>query len=110
MPDLATPILDVFLDNTFLPASRPIAEFQVEQVVIAHCMEAGVDGPFFAKADFVDRSFHVVVNAVTRHPAESDEGTGVRIEQHLVTLGVVSNQVKCPACSELHMCHFEAPA
>nr|WP_174387223.1 hypothetical protein [Burkholderia metallica] len=65
-----------FSRRLLFPASGEIAERRFELVVIAHCMEAGVDSPFFAGANFVDHSFHVVVNAATYHSAERDEGAG----------------------------------
>ena len=44
LPDLPAPVLDVLLDNAFLPARRPGCRTRVEQVVAAHGVEAGVDG------------------------------------------------------------------
>ena len=70
LPDLPAPVLDVLLDNAFLPAGGPVAELGVEQVVAAHGVEAGVDGALFAMPDLVDGGLHVVVDAAPGNPAE----------------------------------------
>ncbi|CAG9197806.1 hypothetical protein BVI434_1420001 [Burkholderia vietnamiensis] len=86
MPDLTSPVLNVLLDDAFLPACGPVAEFRLEQVVTAHRFEARVDRTLLAAANLVHRGLHVVVDAAPRHAAERGECAGVRIEQHLVTL------------------------
>jgi hypothetical protein len=107
VPDLAAPVLHVLLNDALLPAGGTVAEFRLEQVMAAHCLEAGVDRALLA-ADLVHGGLHVVVDAAARHAAERGECAGVRIEQHLVTLGRIGDQPERPAGIELDVGDLQA--
>ena len=79
-PNAPPAVLDIFLDDTFLPAGRHIAEVGIKQIVGAHHGKARIDDASLALVDFVDRGLHVVVNAAPGNAAQGCEGARVGIE------------------------------
>ena len=69
----------------------------------AHDRETGVDHPVLAATDAIHGGFHVVVDTPARHTAESNEGLGMGVKQHLMRLGRVRHQPEGPAGTELQV-------
>jgi hypothetical protein len=109
-PDLPAPVLNVLLDDTLLPARRPVAELGLKEIVRAHRLEARVHRALLPPAHAVHRRLHVVVDASARNPAEGAKGRGVRIEEHLVALAWIGHQPERPARRQLHVRKLQAPA
>ncbi|SAK79557.1 curlin minor subunit CsgB [Caballeronia glebae] len=42
VPNLSTPVLNVLLNDAFLPAGRSVAEFRLEEIVAAHCVDSSL--------------------------------------------------------------------
>src|SRR6185437_11807317 len=61
VPNLSAPVLDVLLNDAFLPAGRTVAELRLEQVVAAHRMEARVDSSLLTRPNLIDGGLHVVI-------------------------------------------------
>ena len=103
LPKPQPTILDVLLDDAFLPAAGDIAEVRVEQVVGGHRREARIDDAGFALLHLVDRRLHVVVDAAPGNAAQGGKRAGVRIEQHFVALRWVGLNHESPTGAELQM-------
>ena len=86
LPEAAPTVLNVLLDDAFLPAGGDVAEVRIEQVVRGHRRKALIDDPRLALLDLVHRGLHVVVDATTRNAAQGGEGSRVGVEQHFVAL------------------------
>jgi len=68
IPDAAAHILDILLNNTFLPARSHIAEIRIEQVMCRHGKETRIDHTPVAFGHLVHGGLHVVVNAAGTPP------------------------------------------
>jgi len=92
-----------FFSTTPFSHAGDVAEVSVKQAVRTHDGKAGVDDSALALFDIVYGSFHIVINAPTRHAAERAEGVGVGVKQHLVTLAGICHQSEGSAGAQLHM-------
>lgn len=70
-PDAASTVLDILFDDTFFP-SRTLRCRSPGRTGSDH-HEASIDRAAFTLGDPVDRRFHVVVDAATRHAAQGGE-------------------------------------
>ena len=75
LPDPSPAILDVLLDDAFLPAAGDVAEVRIEQVVRGHRGKARIDDPGLALLDLVHRRLHVVVDAAPGNAAQGGKGS-----------------------------------
>src|SRR6201996_5575448 len=66
-----------------------------------HRLKAEIDAAFFAAANLVHGSTHVVVDPTPRHAAEHSESVMVRVEQHLMCLQWIGTDDEGPAMAEL---------
>jgi len=79
-------ILDILLDLALLPTRGGIAKLRRKDVVVRHREGTDIDLSFLATTDAIDRGFHVIVNAATRHTAKHAEPVPMSVEGHLVRL------------------------
>ena len=110
LPDLPASVLDVLFNNAFLPASGPVAELGIEQVVAAHGVEAGVDGALLAMADLVDGGLHVVVDAAPGDAAKGGKGPAMGVEEHFMALAGIGDHPEGATGAEFDVGDFEAAA
>lgn len=86
MPDMAAHILNILLDNAFLPAGGNIAEIWIKQVMCGHGKEARVHHASIAFGNLIHGGLHVIVNTAFRDADKSCKCAGMRIKQHLLAL------------------------
>ena len=108
LPDAATTILHVLLDDPLLPTAGHIAEIGIEQVVRGQRGKAGVNDTPLAFEHFVDGRLHVVVNAPSRNTAQRGKRAGVRIEEHFMPLAWVGDEHEGAAGAQFQVCYLEA--
>ena len=106
-PDASPAVLNVLLDDAFLPAAGDIAEISIDQVMCAHDCKARIDHPPFALLDTVHGRLHVVVDATVCNAAQRRKAARVGVEQHLVALARVGYQPERPAGAQLHVRHLQ---
>src|ERR1700761_1080501 len=75
-----------------------------------HRLKAEIDAAFFAAANLVHGSTHVVVDPTPRHAAEHSESVMVRVEQHLMCLQWIGTDDEGPAMAELAMRNLQLDA
>ena len=110
LPESAPAVLNVLLDDAFLPSGSNIAEVGIEQVVRGHRRKALINDPRLALLDLVHRGLHVVVDATPCNAAQGGEGSRVGVEQHLMALHRVSLDDKHFAEAQFEVrCHDLAP-
>ena len=96
-------ILDILLDDAFLPAAGDIAEIRIKQVVGGHRREARIDDAGFAFLHLIHGRLHIVVDAAPGNATQRRKRAGVGIEQHLVTLRRVGLNDERPTGTKLQV-------
>ena len=69
-PNPPAAVLNILLNDAFLPPRGDVAEISIKQVMAAHGLKASVDHALFAFLDLVDSGLHVVIDPATSHATQ----------------------------------------
>ena len=102
-PNPPAAVLNILLNDAFLPPRGDVAEISIKQVMAAHGLKASVDHARFALLDLVDGGLHVVIDAAPSYTPQRRKRPRMGIKEHFMGLRRVGHQPEGAARAQLHV-------